>query len=1503
MAEDDKKDAENTPGVKKKRSIFHRTVNVFLYIALGLLVLLLIAAGISQTSAFRSYARDTIIEIVNESINGKLYFEKLEGTILTSVVIRNASLTLDSDTLFKASVIEVKTSPLQLLLKKIYIRKIEITDAKIGLIVEENGRLNIDRLVPPSPEDTTSSEFPFKINVSDLSLQNVSFALQRYDIKGSTRNYESLFMDDFRVDDLNVSLSAFADIKNNDYEIDINNISLNTNLNLFALETLSGEIKANREGINAENLRIKTKNSDLEISAGLSDFNIFDASADISHALISAEVTADKFNFDDLKTFLPSVDIFDYPVFVYAKFEGSLKELEISKINAEYLSTQINLTGKITDVDNPDRMFITADLDGSYAKVEDINVLMPFLDLPLDYNRAGTIKFDTLRYAGSIYEFRSSFYARTEVGNIQSVNFFNYGGADLVYDVGLQTYNFNASPFTGIESNINSKAGIRGSGTSPASLNTVVNFEANGSVIGGNRFSELQLKTNAQNSIINYSLQALKDSSEIQLTGSFDFSDENNPTYQFNGTGTHLNVSDFTGNSALVTDLNFTADAEGKGFDAEKMNLLLNLNLFDSDVNGSHVDSTRAIVDLRMEESGERVINVISDLADITVTGNFSLNKSLSLIENEAGLLTRIVNEKLDEIMPAEEKAVTEKLSISKESSLDPEDTGVAESLRIKYLVDLKDFNLISVLLGQNQLEIKGEMSGTLIYTGDSIKSDFRIVLEYLKYKTPESAMFLSGLDLDFTLNNSLNAESFYDISSGLNLKIDRVFAGADIKDISLNLELTRNTSHFMLNGNYNDKVYANIGGGLTFAGGNVNLLLDKLKLKYNELELLNRKKINISYADERVSFTDFVLSRNGSDISIKGDLSGSGSQDLMISVNNLSVADLLKNAFNSATKDNINAKLNISTHITGNMGSPAIAMNMTVDSVSYRGKTFGSLITELNYRDRNAFLKTRFEEINSTKKVLEIDGNYPVDLSMGGSENRGAGNDSINISLIADNFDLAAFGDLLPQVDRLSGSFSAKLDINGTKDDLQKEGYLAVRNVSFISEANNLIYNAGLRVDIHGNDIMIDTILVQNGPDVPDGGTISGNGKAVIDGFDVKSGVISVGGRLKLLSKNSRSSAAPVYGNLVITTRQNIEFRVDGASMFLKAPIIVKHADLTIPPSPGAYQNTNRSFVYKFVKDSLNSASDKLDFESLIAYNEQLSADNAPAEKQSNFNYSVSLEVEDEAKIVFVLSREINQNLTAVLTGNVLYENVRGAADIQGELKLLEGSTLEFIKTFNARGSIRFESDISNPYLNITASYLNYYSPADSTEGLNEVLVGVKIKINGPLNDLNKTFVKEENNIAVYYGSENIDKDEPDPTKDASDAIMFIITGRFANDLNQREKTAATDQFSGAATSIAGSVLGGILNQYFGEYVSGVELRRVGSETRFVFSGRAGSFRYQLGGSGNVFQNISQANLKIEYPVYKGLSLRFERREDVRERSVINEMVNELGLRYRFEF
>jgi hypothetical protein len=1501
LAEENKKQVKKKE--KKKRSVYRRIVNVFLYIFLGIFILLLIAFGITQTSTFREYAREIILEEANDALNGHLNIERIDGTIFTSVILRNTSLTLEEDTLLYASKIEVRTSPLQLLFKRIHIRKFEISDARISLIEGEDGKLNIDHLVEPSVEDTTEAgDFPFKIYAADVSLNNVSFSIQRYDYKGERNTYDSLYFNDFRVDDLNLSLSASAQISRNFYEAEIRSISMNPNINNFSVEELSGKIMVSPDGIRADDLYLRTSSSDIVINASISDYNLFDTTADISHALLHVDMKADPFHFADLRVFVPSMDIIDDAISADISADGSFVELDINRINVEYLATRLNFRGWIRNLDDPDNMLISVEAQNTRVNVADLNKLMPSLDLPAEYNRAGTVVFDTLHYDGSPLNFKTHFFIRTDVGNVYANGFLDFRKEIMRYDLFFRTFNLDIEPFAGVSSNLTSQGSVKGSGTELSELNTVVDFNADGSVIAGNRISDLQLKADARNSIINYSVYAQQDTAEVQLAGFLDLTNEDHPVYEFRGYGNNINIAEYTGDTAFVSNINFDVEAMGEKFDLEDINLFLSLNVHDSELNNMPIDSTRAIVDLRKDETGDRVINIISDLADISITGNYSISRSIDLINTEVKLLSSVINEKLNEIIPVQDTVITTAIEIADEDAekfrTAPSDTAT----RIKYLIDLKDFSLATLFLGESQLEIDGEMFGDLYNTGDSVVITFGITLDYIRYRTPETAMFLSNLNLDFNLSNTLGADSFEDISSSLTLTIDRVFAGSDIKDLSLNLKLQDNSSYFDFAANYNGNLDTRLVGGFGFANNDVSLILDTLNINYNRLNLHNRGTVRVNYSDDRIEVQSFNLARNGGNIGIKGYLSRGSGQDLTVSIDSLNLGDVLNSAFGTADKTNFSAMLNMNTHITGSMEDPLIDLEMAIDSVTYRDKNFGSLLTDINYAARNAELNIRFEEKDSGKEALVIKGEVPLDLAMTGGDTLFEPG-PMSVKVTADSFNLGAFGDILPQVNRMGGYFSADLDIDGSIDNIEPSGYLALRDVSFLAEANNLIYHAGLVVNIERQNISIDSLLVQNAPGEPGGGTLTGSGRAVLDGFSLVSSQLSIGGRLKVLSPNSRYAGAPAYGDLVIATRGNIEFRTDEAGSYLTAPVTIRTADLTIPPAQGAYQNTNQSFVYKYVQDTVSTTEGPMDFESLIAHTRKESNGNGQNGKQTPFNYSINLEVEDEARIVFVLSRELNQNLTAVLRGNVLYESQGDRTDIQGELKLLEGSTLEFIKTFRADGSIRFESDLTNPYLNITATYVDYYYPADTVAGLNEVQVGVKIKLRGPLADLRKNFVQDENNIAVYYGEESIEDDEPDPTKDASDAIMFIVTGRFTEDLNQRERSAASNQFTGAATAIAGSLLGGVLNQYFGEYVTGVELRRVGSETRFVFSGRAGSFRYQLGGSQDVFQNVSQANLRIEYPVYKGLSLRFERREDFRERAVINEMINELGLRYRFEF
>ena len=274
----------------------------------------------------------------------------------------------------------------------------------------------------------------------------------------------------------------------------------------------------------------------------------------------------------------------------------------------------------------------------------------------------------------------------------------------------------------------------------------------------------------------------------------------------------------------------------------------------------------------------------------------------------------------------------------------------------------------------------------------------------------------------------------------------------------------------------------------------------------------------------------------------------------------------------------------------------------------------------------------------------------------------------------------------------------------------------------------------------------------------------------------------------------------------------------------------------------------------------------------------------------------------------IFDFAQGANQKLNAVLKGDLLFERKNGIQNFQGELKVLEGSTLEFLKTFSATGTLRFESDVTNPYLDITGVYNGYYSSADTTSSTTakEEPVAVKVKLKGPVKDLAKNFSQDENNITMYIGTSNIESETASTEYDKADAMWFVLTGKFKKDLTQAEKSKAAGQidlFTGTATSLAGSLIGGMLNAYLGDYVKSLEIKNVGTMTKFNLSGKYRNFRYTIGGSTNFLQDLSSANIRIEYPIIESFLIRLERKESVTETSTNNEMINELGISYKFEF
>ncbi len=205
----------------------------------------------------------------------------------------------------------------------------------------------------------------------------------------------------------------------------------------------------------------------------------------------------------------------------------------------------------------------------------------------------------------------------------------------------------------------------------------------------------------------------------------------------------------------------------------------------------------------------------------------------------------------------------------------------------------------------------------------------------------------------------------------------------------------------------------------------------------------------------------------------------------------------------------------------------------------------------------------------------------------------------------------------------------------------------------------------------------------------------------------------------------------------------------------------------------------------------------------------------------------------------------------------------------------------------------------MTDPILNITATYLADYVNNRDREA-EPIKTAVKIKVNDKVSTLRENIASGENPIdmKIYMGQKNIDYDVASNQYNNLDAMYFILFGTFSSDINN------ADLANNAAMSVLGSTLTTMLNANFGDVINNVNLNQSGNQTRFNISGRVQKVRYTVGGTQEVFSDLSQANARIEYLFSPKLIFRAERKDPViSSSSGNNDKISEVGVKYRFSF
>jgi autotransporter translocation and assembly factor TamB len=634
--------------------------------------------------------------------------------------------------------------------------------------------------------------------------------------------------------------------------------------------------------------------------------------------------------------------------------------------------------------------------------------------------------------------------------------------------------------------------------------------------------------------------------------------------------------------------------------------------------------------------------------------------------------------------------------------------------------------------------------------------------------------------------------------------------------------------------------------------------------------------------------------------LDLGGQLSFTGNEDLTLKLKNFKLNDLNTSLLGLSAERSIDGELNLDFVMTGTAKSPVMNLNYFVDSIKIHNFYLGSIKSEIQYSEKLLSVDLSFLETKNaqSRNSFGIKGTLPIDLAFYSEERLPAGK-TVDMTLVADNFDLRFASGFIPGIKNLNGQLYGNINFSGPYDNLENSGELTISNSSLVIAANNLKYLLDAKIKFENSRMILSTLNLKNEPNIKNGGTLTASGEFVFKNFEIESINLNASGSLKILDARSRSIDPALFGDITVKTRNDILFTFSKDRSYLNADLILaRDASITYSPTQSAFSNESDKFVYIF-KSAVDEDVSKKEIDSLIRV-AVIKKEEMETETASPFDLDLKIEVEDEAKVVFVLSREFKQNLTAYLGGNFEYSVVNDIPITRGELVLMDGSKLDFIKTFRAEGNLKFLDELDNPYVNVTATYESFYTPDTVSTGTNEWDVQIIIKVEGPAKNITTNFLQDEKNVSVYKSRRNANQFELDATKNASDAMFFIIVNKFPEDASLQESNFAAS----TAASLAGSIVGNVLNEKLGDVVRSVNVQQVGTETKFSLIGKVADFRYEIGGTSQVFQDFSRANVKIEHPLYfPNLIIRFDRKEPPYQSSTYSEMINELGLKYSFVF
>lgn len=1394
----------------------------FKYAGIGiaaLLSLIVLLAAFTQTQFFRDRLRSVIVSSLSESLNGSVYLGTIEGNFLTGFIIDSVAVLQHGKPLLTSGKISCRYDPLLLLRKRLGADYIVIEHPSIRIVRSMDGVWNIGNLLKSSG-GSSGGTFDWNVDLTDIELRNASVRLidsaglqaqDHWNLPNPSFEYH-----DFLVTDLNLQMGA--SIHPDNLEARIYHVSGYSNRSGFELTHLKGEFSANSSGMAARHVMIQSGRSFVEFDALLKGADIFRGIRlpDLQRDSVHLTFKANTIDLAELRNFIPQIGFLDGSAGVDLDAAGEFGNLSIHHLNVRTLGNSVNLSGNIRNLHEPDQLLLDVLIGDSRLTPTEVDKILPGLHLP-KLGGPGTATFFG-EFSGKPVNFRTRAILKGEFGSLDLNGSLNLESKPPSYTATFSTRDLKLGTVfddNKLHTILFTRGSLSGQGFTLGDLAGSVKLTVDSSRVQGFAVSSSDITLHAAPRKLSGSVALAAQGMNATIKAAADFTETARPRYSADLFLKSFDFSKLLSDPRYASDLTLQASGTGSGRTIDDFDADLTLTLLPSVFQDHHLANENVELKLSQTDQNNKHLSLRSSLADLDFDGRFDLDYTAAALYNQGMNLIRTVEEHArppDTLHVA--AAPPNRLAIHPHSRAQRE-------MNFTYAVNMKSLDPLSAIIDGAPFNARGSLKGTIRSTADNLSLTCDGTLDEFFVGSVKGGVLLNDIGVTLTANSLSDLNTLEQLSGKLKLSIGSgLLNTTKFNATKVNLAYDRMEGKLSGVGLFDSAFTVRVAAAISIQPHTYAFDFDSLIVSTGDYSWHNEQDVQFRLNYDGVRVMHAVMRRNAESFSTTGVLHPDGEFqfDAALRKFDLTGLDALsRNPILAQPGQGFTGSADADLHLGGSLQTPIVNFTATTESTYFRQTRIGVAAMSINYRDQSALLDIAIRKsARDTSASLIVKGTLPINLALSGVQERFP--DQIeHLEIVSPGFDVSVLDPLLADFHRLSGVVRCNLLMGGTPRRPLYEGNVTLDNLQFVFVPNNVGYIINGELQASGDSLNLQGVRVRNLAERGFSGEMTVSGPLMIKDFQVEDFDLVATGQFLLMTEASRRSIPSMFGALPAEIGPDgLHIKGPLAHPYLSGALYVEGANLIFPPTKvAASENSALTLNYVVIDDTarkIESGKKVSRFFSTLDTTGALAATEdelPPSPLLERLRYNLSIETRGTNSVTMIFTPATNEELYAELDGKVNAINYQGTPLIYGDIEISPRSYYNFFRRFDATGKLKFVGQWDNPELDIQATYEGY-RPDPEHDSL-EQKVTVQLNIGGTRYEPKLAM---DMKVELRPGEEPVDWSTQAKGGDVqSDAISFILTGKFRDQLTSKDQAYLTSNFgSMAGGTVATNLLSGIL-------------------------------------------------------------------------------------------